>query len=105
MTSVQILLLPNAVIRAFTHFACLSGEGEYAEAEVAYDAAGDQESVVRLQLDRLKSPHKAAALVRKGGSRAGAQRLAQYCLSARDYQVSPYALHLLRRLVPWSCSA
>lgn len=66
---------------------CNEGQGEYAEAAVAYEAAGDQEAVVRLNLDKLKSPHKAASMVRKGGSREGAQRLAQYCVATRDYQV------------------
>jgi len=65
-----------------------AGLGEYAEAATAYEAAGDQDSVVRLNLDKLKSPHKAAVMVRRGGSREGAQRLAQYCIAARDYQVS-----------------
>ena len=54
---------------------------------MAYEAAGDQDAVVRLNLDKLKSPHKAASMVRKGGSREGAQRLAQYCIATRDYQV------------------
>ena len=54
---------------------------------MAYEAAGDQDAVVRLNLDKLKSPHKAASMVRKGGSREGAQRLAQYCSATRDYQV------------------
>lgn len=64
-----------------------AGQGEYAEAAAAYEAAGDQDAVVRLNLDRLKSPYKAAAMVRQGGSREGAQRLAQYCIATRDYQV------------------
>lgn len=78
-----------------------AGEGEYAEAAVAYEAAGELDSVVRLSLDQLKSPHKAAAIVRKAGSRDAAQRLAQYCLAARDYQV-PCVM-----LMPstWSCTA
>lgn len=64
-----------------------AGEGSYAEAAVAYEAAGDLDNVVRLNLDQLKNPLKAAAIVRKAGSRDAAQRLAQYCLAARDYQV------------------
>lgn len=67
-----------------------AGQGDFAEAAVAYEAAGDLDSLVRLHLDKLKSPHKAAALVRKAGSRAAAQRLARYCIAARDYQVSPH---------------
>ncbi|KAL3149725.1 hypothetical protein ABBQ38_013551 [Trebouxia sp. C0009 RCD-2024] len=63
-------------------------EGSYAEAAVAYEAAGDLDNVVRLNLDQLKNPLKAAAIVRKAGSRDAAQRLAQYCLAARDYQAA-----------------
>lgn len=76
---------------------CNEGQGEYAEAAVAYEAAGDQDAVVRLNLDKLQSPHKAASMVRKGGSREGAQRLAQYCIATRDYQVK---LPLLSILAP-----
>ena len=64
-----------------------AGQGEYAEAVGAYEAASDWDSVVRLYLERLQAPQKAAALVRKGCTRDGALRLAQHCLSARDYQV------------------
>lgn len=66
-----------------------AGEGAFAEAAVAYEAAGDVDSMVRLSLDQLKSPHKAAAMVRKAGSRDAAQRLARYCLTAQDFQVLP----------------
>lgn len=55
---------------------------------MAYEAAGDLDSVVRLSLEQLKSPQRAAALVRKAASREAAQRLAHHCLAARDYQVS-----------------
>lgn len=66
----------------------MTGQGEYGEAAVAYEAAGDLDNVVRLSLEHLKSPHRAAALVRRAGSREAAQRLAHHCLAARDYQVS-----------------
>ncbi|KAL0039283.1 hypothetical protein WJX79_001413 [Trebouxia sp. C0005] len=72
-------------------------QGEYAEAAVAYEAAGDQDAVVRLNLDKLKSPHKAASMVRKGGSREGAQRLAQYCVATRDYQAAVEFLLIARQ--------
>ena len=65
----------------------VAGEGSYAEAAVAYEAAGDLDSVVRLNLDALKNRYKAAAIVRSAGSRDAAQRLAHHCLAARDYQV------------------
>ncbi|KAL0053124.1 hypothetical protein WJX82_001225 [Trebouxia sp. C0006] len=72
-------------------------QGEYAEAAVAYEAAGDQDAVVRLNLEKLKSPHKAAFMVRKGGSREGAQRLAQYCIATRDYQAAVEFLLIARQ--------
>ena len=55
---------------------------------MAYEAAGDLDSVARLSLEQLNSPHRAAAIVRKAGSREAAQRLARHCLAAGDYQVS-----------------
>ena len=64
-----------------------AGQGEFAEAAAAYEAAGDLDSVVRLSLEKLNSPHKASAMVRKAGSREAAQRLARHCVAARDYQV------------------
>ena len=67
-----------------------AGQGEYAEAVGAYEAGSDWDSVVRLYLERLQAPQKAAALVRKGCTRDGALRLAQHCLSARDYQVKAF---------------
>ena len=75
-----------------------AGEGSYAEAAAAYEAAGDLDSVVRLNLEELKNPHKAAAIVRKAGSRDAAQRLAQHCLAARDYQVLHNAIMNTRLL-------
>lgn len=61
---------------------------------MAYEAAGDLDSVVRLSLEQLKSPHRAAAIVRKAGSREAAQRLAHYCLASGDYQV-PSIVHCM----------
>ena len=65
----------------------LSGQGDYIEAVSAYEAGSDWDSVVRLYLEKLQAPQKAAALVRKGCTRDGALRLAHYCMSAKDYQV------------------
>lgn len=68
------------------------GIGDYAEAVGAYEAGSDWDSVVRLYLEQLQAPQKAAALVRKGCTRNGALRLAQYCMTAKDYQVRPSAM-------------
>lgn len=89
--TISVLLLHSPSVhveRVGAHCKWVAGEGEYGDAAVAYEAAGDLDSVVRLSLEQLKSPHRAAAIVRKAGSREAAQRLAHYCLAARDYQVS-----------------
>ena len=77
-----------------------AGQGDFAEASNAYEVAGDLDSVVRLSLEQLKNPHRAAAIVRKAGSREAAQRLANHCLAARDHQVSTVVL-----CVSATCSA
>ena len=68
-----------------------AGEGKFAEASDAYEAAGEVEAVVRLNLDKLRNPHKAAALARRSKSVGAAALVAQYCVVAGDFQVSPGA--------------
>ena len=73
---------------------CMSpaaGEGKFAEASDAYEAAGEVEAVVRLNLDKLRNPHKAAALARRSRSVGAAALVAQYCVVAGDFQVSAAA--------------
>ena len=73
----------------------LPGQGDFAEAAGAYEAGSDWESAVRLYLDHLQAPQKAAALVRKGCTREGAMRLAQHCMSTRDHQARHCAAALI----------
>eukprot|EP00955_Chlamydomonas_euryale_P009184 98506-Chlamydomonas_euryale.AAC.1 len=60
-------------------------EGRYAEAAVAYEAAGDMDSVVRLSIDRLNAPTKAYAIVRRTRSVEAAALLTRWCLQAQDF--------------------
>ena len=76
-----------------------AGEGKFAEASGAYEAAGEVEAVVRLNLDKLRNPHKAAALARRSRSVGAAALVAQYCVVAGDFQVSGGA-----RLMSLGCS-
>ena len=66
----------------------VAGEDNFAEASDAYEAAGEVEAVVRLSLDKLRNPHKAAALARRSRSVGAAALVAQYCVGAGDFQVS-----------------
>ncbi|KAG1674427.1 hypothetical protein FOA52_012954 [Chlamydomonas sp. UWO 241] len=60
-------------------------ENRFAEAAVAYEAAGDMDSVVRLSLERLNAPQRAYAIVRKTRSVEAAALLARFCLSSQDF--------------------
>eukprot|EP00193_Tetraselmis_chui_P006636 CAMPEP_0177753690 /NCGR_PEP_ID=MMETSP0491_2-20121128/1597_1 /TAXON_ID=63592 /ORGANISM="Tetraselmis chuii, Strain PLY429" /LENGTH=282 /DNA_ID=CAMNT_0019268997 /DNA_START=33 /DNA_END=878 /DNA_ORIENTATION=+ len=73
------------------------GEGKYADAAAAYEAANDMDSVVRLNLEKLKNPHKAFAVVRKTRSSEGASMVANFCLSNGDYQSAIEFLLLAKR--------
>lgn len=53
--------------------------GQYRDAVVAYELAGDFDSVVRLCLDHLGEAQKAFQLVRETHLSAGAERVAEYC--------------------------
>ncbi|KAL1529596.1 hypothetical protein AB1Y20_000539 [Prymnesium parvum] len=54
-------------------------EGSYEEAAVAFEAASDMDSVVRLLLKHLKNPMRAFAIVRETKSSQGAMQVAEYC--------------------------
>ncbi|KAK9830069.1 hypothetical protein WJX72_009571 [[Myrmecia] bisecta] len=61
-------------------------EGKYAEAADAFEAAGEIDAVIRLNLERLNNPHKASGMVRQSRSVEGAAAVAKYCLASKDYQ-------------------
>ncbi|SPQ94469.1 unnamed protein product (mitochondrion) [Plasmodiophora brassicae] len=71
-------------------------EGDYAEAERAYEVAADVVSVVRLNLEHLE-PAKAFALVRATRSTEGAALIAQFCRTRHDFDASIEFLILARR--------
>lgn len=73
------------------------GEGKFAEAASAYEAGGDMDSVVRLNLERLGNPHKAFAVVRRSRSTEGASMVASYCLTNHDFQAAIEFLLLAKR--------
>eukprot|EP00798_Chlamydomonas_sp_ICE-L_P012670 gene12669-15902_t len=60
-------------------------EGRFSEAAVAFEAAGDMDSVVRLCLEQLNAPQRAYAIVRKTRSVEAAALLARYCLQNQDF--------------------
>lgn len=59
----------------------------YQEAAAAYEVAGDLDSVVLLSLERLNTPQRAYAIVRKTRSVEGATALYKYCLQSQDFKV------------------
>lgn len=54
-------------------------EGSFAEAVEAYEMAKDYDSVIRLNLNQLKNPQKAFAMVRKSRTAEGAIMVSQFC--------------------------
>jgi len=59
---------------------------EYLEAAKAYERARDMDSVVRLLLDHLNAPERAAAIVRQTRSSEGATLIARYCTGVGDFR-------------------
>lgn len=53
--------------------------GEFGAASDAYEAAGDMDNVVRIQLENLNNPEKTFAIVRENMSSEGAQVVAKFC--------------------------
>ncbi|CAL8084188.1 unnamed protein product [Calicophoron daubneyi] len=60
-------------------------DGAFKEAVVAYEAAHDWDSVVRLQLDKLGNPDEAVRVVRETKSIEGAKMIAQYFTRINDH--------------------
>ncbi|KAA0198003.1 hypothetical protein FBUS_08310, partial [Fasciolopsis buskii] len=60
-------------------------DGAYREAVVAYEAAHDWDSVVRLQLDKLSNPDEAVRVVHETKSIEGAKMIAQYFTRINDH--------------------
>ncbi|GBF91989.1 hypothetical protein Rsub_04713 [Raphidocelis subcapitata] len=68
-------------------------QGRWQEAAVAYEAGGDVSSAVRLLLEKLDAPSRAAAIVRKAGPGAApdaAAAVARHCLAARDARAAAF---------------
>lgn len=61
-------------------------EGKYADAAVAYEAAGEMDAVVRLCLERLNNAPKAYSIVRKTQSVEAANMLSKHCMAVQDFQ-------------------
>lgn len=74
------------------------GEGKYADAAAAYEAAGDLDNVVRLCLDKLNNLQKACALVRRTQSVPSAQLVAKHCLQAGDFKGAVDFLLMARQM-------
>ncbi|TPP67270.1 WD repeat-containing protein 19 [Fasciola gigantica] len=60
-------------------------DGAYREAVVAYEAAHDWDSVVRLHLDKLSNPEEAVRVVHETKSIEGAKMIAQYFTRINDH--------------------
>eukprot|EP00743_Colponemidia_sp_Colp-15_P004281 GILK01004618.1.p1 GENE.GILK01004618.1~~GILK01004618.1.p1 ORF type:complete len:1398 (-),score=319.35 GILK01004618.1:169-4362(-) len=61
-------------------------EGQFAEAAAAYERAKDWSSVIRLNIEHLHNPEKAAALARQYPSGEAAEMVAQFCQTRRDFK-------------------
>jgi WD repeat-containing protein 19 len=59
---------------------------DYVEAVRSYEKGRDTDSVVRLLLEHLKKPERAAEVVRTSRSTEGAQAMARFCKSAGDFR-------------------
>jgi WD repeat-containing protein 19 len=70
---------------------------EYAEAVKSYEKARDMDNVVRVLLDHLKQPERAAEVVRTTRSAEGARAVAAYCKGAGDTRGAVEFLLLAKR--------
>ncbi|OQR99725.1 hypothetical protein ACHHYP_04614 [Achlya hypogyna] len=59
--------------------------GEFAAASDAYEAAGDMDNVVRIQLEHLNSPERAFTIVKATKSSEGASVVAKHCVDTGNY--------------------
>lgn len=60
--------------------------GEFSAASDAYEAAGDMDNVVRIQLENLNNPDKAFSIVRETKSSEGAQVVAKFCTETGNFK-------------------
>lgn len=59
---------------------------DYVEAVKSYEKGRDTDSVVRLLLEHMKKPERAAEVVRSSRSTEGAQAMARFCKSSGDFR-------------------
>jgi WD repeat-containing protein 19 len=97
--SVPLLTPPR--LRVLLHFRSApqarEASKDYAEAAKAYERARDTDNLVRLLLDHLDAPERAAAIVRQTRSSEGATLLARYCVGAGDFRGGIEFLLLARK--------
>jgi len=60
-------------------------DGKYQDAASAYEKAKDFDNVIRIQLDHLKNPEAAVAVVKQTGSVEGAKMVARFFQKLNDY--------------------
>lgn len=60
-------------------------DGKYQDAASAYEKAKDFDNVIRIQLDHLKNPEEAVAVVKQTGSVEGAKMVARFFQNLNDY--------------------
>lgn len=60
-------------------------DGSYREAAAAYEAAKDWLAVVRINLDHLRNPEAAVAIVKSKGSVEGAKMVARFFMNLGDF--------------------
>ena len=60
-------------------------DGKYKEAVVAYEAARDYDSAVRLYLDKLNDPENAVRIVKTTRSTEGAKMVARFFIKLGDF--------------------
>ena len=63
-------------------------DGKYKEAVVAYEAARDFDSAVRLLLDKLNDPENAVRIVKQTRSTEGAKMVARFFIRLGDFSCS-----------------
>lgn len=70
------------------------GEGRFAEAAAAYEAAGDTDAVVRLCVERLGDLSRGLAAAQRGCSTSTCELLARCCITAGEVPLALQALLL-----------
>ncbi|KAF5397165.1 hypothetical protein PHET_09384, partial [Paragonimus heterotremus] len=77
--------IPNAPRLHLQYAKAREADGAFKEAVVAYEAAHDWDSVVRLQLEKLGNADEAVRVVRETKSIDGAKMIAQYFTRINDH--------------------